>query len=221
MDRGRRRRHALAETSEGVWLLDRHPAFPLRAPPDIAETLGRPGRPGRPARAAAPARPRRRPRLDRPGADGDPQASRARRSPASATIADGAASFAAEIADAVRKAIDPAGDVADDASPALREHPRSAPAPAQQAADDARGFLRGKDTAKYLQEQVVTDRHGRYVRGREVGAPPRHPGHRSTAARAPALSLFVEPLPAGVELNNDHRRARRPEAAEVRRILLA
>ena len=30
---------ALAETSEGVWLLDRHPAFPLRAPSDFADTL--------------------------------------------------------------------------------------------------------------------------------------------------------------------------------------
>src|SRR3954471_13794964 len=39
---------ALAETSEGVWLLDRHPAFPLRAPWDFADTLTALGAPDGP-----------------------------------------------------------------------------------------------------------------------------------------------------------------------------
>ena len=62
----------------------------------------------------------------------------------------------------MRKAIDGAGEVADDASPALRASATGC-AGSERAAGDPRSFLRGRDTAKYLQEQVVTDRQGRYV----------------------------------------------------------
>ena len=39
-------------------------------------------------------------------------------------------------------------------------------------------YLRGKDTSKYLQEQVVTERNGRYVIVVRAEHRTRHPGHR-------------------------------------------
>src|SRR5205085_11958939 len=79
-------------------------------------------------------------------------------------------------------------------------------------------FVRGRDTSKYLQEQVVTDRNGRYVlvvRAEHRGAIPGivHGGSASGA------SLFVEPL-ATVEINNDIVELEEQETEEVRRILL-
>ena len=80
-------------------------------------------------------------------------------------------------------------------------------------------FVRGRDTSKYLQEQVVTDRNGRYVltvRAEHRGA---IPGivHGASASGA---SLFLEPLET-VEINNDIVTLEEQEEEEVRRILLA
>jgi DNA mismatch repair protein MutS2 len=79
--------------------------------------------------------------------------------------------------------------------------------------------VRGRETSKYLQEQVVTDRHGRHVL--MVRAEHRHaiPGivHGGSASGA---SLFVEPLET-VEINNEIVALEEQEAEEVRRILLA
>ena len=80
-------------------------------------------------------------------------------------------------------------------------------------------FLRGRETAKYLQEQVVTDRNGRHVlmvRAEHRSAIPGivHGGSTSGA------SLFVEPLET-VEINNDIVALEEQEMEEVQRILLA
>src|SRR5207249_12235036 len=77
----------------------------------------------------------------------------------------------------------------------------------------------GKDTSKYLQQQIVTDRNGRYVlvvRSEHLSA---IPGivHGSSGSGA---SLFLEPL-STVEINNDIVALEQQEAEEVRRILLA
>ena len=208
---------ALAETSEGVWLLDRHPGFPLRAPADIDGTLaalGMPDGPLEPLRLVgladllesidqARTLIRREERHALPRLNG---------------IADATASFAAETR-AVRKAIDAAGEVADDASPALREIRDRLRRQRSRLRTTLEGFLRGRDTAKYLQEQVVTDRHGRYVV--VVKSEHRHaiPGliHGSSASGA---SLYLEPL-ATVEINNELIALNEEEAAEVYRILTA
>ena len=208
---------ALAETSEGVWLLDRHPAFPLRAPSDIAETLAAlaaPDVPLEPLRLLGLADVldsidqarvviRREPRQTLPRLG---------------TLADGLSSFVAETR-AVRKAIDGAGEVADDASPALREIRDRLRRQRGKLRTTLEGFLRGRDTAKYLQEQVVTDRQGRYVV--VVKSEHRHaiPGliHGSSASGA---SLYLEPL-ATVEINNELIALNEEEKAEVYRILLA
>jgi DNA mismatch repair protein MutS2 len=132
-------------------------------------------------------------------------------------IAAQAASFRGEIAD-VRRRIAPPGDVVDDASPALagiRDRLRRQRARLRSALES---YLRGKDTAKYLQDQVVTERNGRsvlLVRAEHKGA---IPGlvHGSSASGA---TLFLEPM-ATVEVNNDLVALAEEEAEEVRRILL-
>src|SRR5205807_5415952 len=80
-------------------------------------------------------------------------------------------------------------------------------------------FLRGKDTAKYLQDQVVTERNGRYVLVIKSEHRTAIPGivHGTSTSGA---SLFLEPL-STVEINNDIVALEEQEREEVRRILLA
>jgi DNA mismatch repair protein MutS2 len=125
--------------------------------------------------------------------------------------------FKGEIA-AVRHAIDPSGEVLDQASPALRgirEQLRQKRARLRSTLDQ---FVRGKDTAKYLQEQVVTERNGRYVLLIRAEHRGNVPGivHGSSASGA---TLFLEPS-ATVEINNDIVELEDRERDEVLRILL-
>src|SRR6185295_6442465 len=80
-------------------------------------------------------------------------------------------------------------------------------------------YLRGKDTAKYLQDQVVTERNGRYVLLVKAEHRSGIPGivHGTSTSGA---SLFLEPL-STVEINNDIVALQEQESEEVRRILLA
>jgi DNA mismatch repair protein MutS2 len=132
-------------------------------------------------------------------------------------IVEPAASFEREAGD-VRRRIDPSGDVVDDASPelkSLRERLRKQRARLRGTLES---YLRGKDTAKYLQQQVVTDRNGRYVLVVRAEHRTAIPGivHGSSASGA---SLFLEPL-STVEINNDIVALEQQEREEVRRILL-
>src|SRR5215510_2690431 len=147
-------------TTEGTRFLADHPGFPLRAPSDLESIIGALGVEGRPLEAL---------RLVSL-ADYLESIEHSRTAVRNATtmfpilreLVERIASFKAEIAD-VRKKIDPSGDVADNASPALagiRERLRRQRAKLRTTLE---GFLRGRETAKYLQEQVVTDRNGRYV----------------------------------------------------------
>src|SRR5688572_30157505 len=127
------------------------------------------------------------------------------------------ASFKGEIAD-VRRKIEPSGEVADHASPALasiRERLRKQKARLRSTLDT---FLRGRETTKYLQEQVVTDRNGRYVLMLRAEHRSAIPGivHGGSASGA---SLFVEPMET-VEINNEIVALEEQEAEEVQRILL-
>lgn len=133
------------------------------------------------------------------------------------SIVDTTASFEREIAD-VRAKIDPAGEVADDASAALqaiRERLRKQRARLRGTLES---YLRGKDTAKYLQQQVVTDRNGRYVLVVRSEHRSAIPGivHGSSGTGA---SLYLEPL-STVEINNDIVALEQQEREEVHRILL-
>jgi DNA mismatch repair protein MutS2 len=203
-------------TSEGTRFLADRPGFPLRAPSDleaIIDALGVEGRPLEAVRLVALA-------------DYLESIEHSRAAVRSATtmfpilreLVERIASFKGEIAD-VRKKIDPSGDVADNASPALasiRERLRRQRAKLRTTLES---FLRGRDTSKYLQEQVVTDRNGRYVLVVRSEHRSAIPGivHGTSASGA---SLFLEPLTT-VDINNDVVALEEQEAEEVRRILLA
>lgn len=133
-------------------------------------------------------------------------------------IADTAASFEAEGA-AIRRAIDPAGEVVDDASPALRSIRERLRKQRARLRSTLESYLRGKDTSRYLQQQIVTDRNGRYVLVVRAEHRDSIPGivHGSSGTGA---SLFLEPLPT-VEINNDIVALEQDEAEEIHRILLA
>jgi DNA mismatch repair protein MutS2 len=132
-------------------------------------------------------------------------------------IADRVASFEPEIAD-IRRRIDPAGEVVDDASPELRTIRDRLRRQRTRLRGTLESYLRGKDTSKYLQQQIVTDRHGRYVLVVRAEHRSAIPGivHGSSGSGA---SLYLEPL-STVEINNDIVALEQQEAEEVRRILL-
>ena len=133
-------------------------------------------------------------------------------------IVEAAGSFEREIAD-VRRKIDPSGEVVDEASPELKSLRDRLRKQRARLRGTLESYLRGKDTAKYLQQQIVTDRNGRYVLVIRAENRTAIPGivHGSSASGA---SLFLEPL-STVEINNDIVALEQQEQEEVRRILLA
>jgi DNA mismatch repair protein MutS2 len=207
--------HALAATSETVRFL-RDNQIALQAPAELESMLtsiaveGRPLEPGSLLAVATFL------------ASVDATASAIRRArsgfPILRPIADSTASFEAEIAD-IRRKIDPAGDVVDDASPELRSVRDRLRKQRARLRGTLESYLRGKDTSKYLQQQVVTDRNGRYVLVVRSEHRMAIPGivHGSSGSGA---SLFLEPL-STVQINNDIVALEQQEAEEVRRILLA
>ena len=201
-------------TTEGTRFLADHPGFPLRAPSDLDEilhALGIEGRGLEPLRLLGLSSylesiEQSRQAITTVGAA----------FPLLRALVETVASFKQEIAD-VRRKIEPSGEVADNASPALASIRDRLRKQKQRLRTTLDGFLRGRD-AKYLQEQVVTDRNGRHVlmvRAEHRSAIPGivHGGSTSGA------SLFVEPLET-VEINNEIVELEEQEAEEVRRILL-
>ena len=133
-------------------------------------------------------------------------------------IADSTASFEPETAD-IRRKIDQTGEVVDDASPTLKGIRERLRKQRTRLRGTLESYLRGKDTAKYLQQQIVTDRNGRYVLVVRAEHRTAIPGivHGSSGSGA---SLFLEPL-STVEINNDIVALEQQEQEEVQRILLA
>jgi DNA mismatch repair protein MutS2 len=153
-------REALAATSEAVAYLASNPVFPLRAPEDLETVLALvdvEGRALEPLRLLA---------LADYLESVDTSVAAVRRAPGELPrlkrLVGEASSFKDEIAQ-VRHAVAPSGDVQDHASAALgsiRDRLRRQRGKLRQMLD---GYLRGKDTAKYLQDQIVTERNGRFV----------------------------------------------------------
>ena len=133
-------------------------------------------------------------------------------------IVERTTSFERELAD-IRRKIDPSGEVVDDASPELRSIRDRLRRQRARLRGTLESYLRGKDTAKYLQQQIVTDRHGRYVLVIRAEHRASIPGivHGSSGSGA---SLYLEPL-STVEINNDIVALEQQEHEEVLRILLA
>ena len=122
-----------------------------------------------------------------------------------------------DVAAAVRRAILPSGEVADDASPRLADIRRTLLRLRSQLTSVMEGYLRGPDAERLLQDRIVTTRNDRYVLLLKAENRGQLPGiiHGTSGSGA---TFFVEPLPA-VELNNDIVELQDAERNEVRRIL--
>jgi DNA mismatch repair protein MutS2 len=129
-----------------------------------------------------------------------------------------AASFKRETGQ-VREKIDASGEVVDHASPELKLIRERLRKQRTRLRGTLESYLRGKETSKYLQEQVVTERNGRYVLVVKAEHRNAIPGivHGTSTSGA---SLFLEPL-STVEINNDIVALEEQEREETHRILLA
>jgi DNA mismatch repair protein MutS2 len=206
----------LAATSETSRYITAQGVFPLRATSDLPQTLAALAVEGRALEAL---------RLLALAAFLDSiDESRAgiRRAPGSFPLLEaasgGAASFKGETAQ-TRDKIDPSGEVVDHASSELRLIRDRLRKQRSRLRTTLESYLRGKETAKYLQDQVVTERNGRYVLLVKAEHRSGIPGivHGTSTSGA---SLFLEPL-STVEINNDIVALEEQESEEVRRILLA
>ncbi len=121
------------------------------------------------------------------------------------------------LAAAIRRAILPSGEVADNASPRLADIRRSLLRMRESLGSVMDSFLKDRDAARVLQDKVVTTRNDRFVLLIKAEHRQTLPGivHGSSGSGA---SLFVEPM-AAVELNNDIVARTEEERAEVIRIL--
>jgi DNA mismatch repair protein MutS2 len=205
----------LAETSEGVRLLADGGGVPLHAPSDLEDTLealGVEGRPLEPLRLVTLAEflqsiEHARSAISRLARQAFPILS---------GLAQRVASFERETAE-IRRAIDPSGEVLDSASPELRQIRDRLRRARSRLRGTLESYVRGRETARYLQDLVVTDRNGRYVLVVKAEHRSSIPGivHGSSSSGA---SLYLEPL-STVELNNDIVALEEQEAEEIRRIL--
>ena len=122
-----------------------------------------------------------------------------------------------EVAVAIRRALLPSGEVADDASPRLADLRRTLLRLKSQLTSVMEGYLRSRDAERLLQDRIITTRNDRYVLLLKAENKGQLPGiiHGTSGSGA---SFFVEPLPA-VELNNDIVQLQDEERNEVLRIL--
>jgi DNA mismatch repair protein MutS2 len=207
---------AIAATSETARYLSSNEVFPLRASAELPQILAALAVEGRALEAL------RLLSLATFLDSVDETRAAVRRAPGAFPILEaaslGAASFKTEATE-TREKIDPSGEVVDHASPelkAIRDRLRKQRARLRTTLES---YLRGKDTAKYLQDQVVTERNGRYVLVVKTEHRSGIPGIVHGASTSGA-SLFLEPL-STVEINNDIVALEEQELEEVRRILLA
>jgi DNA mismatch repair protein MutS2 len=205
-----------AATSETIRYVNAHGLFPLRASAELPQTIAALAVEGRALEAL------RLLALSTFLDSIDESRAGLRRASGSFALleaaAAGAASFKGESAQ-VREKIDPSGEVVDHASPELRVIRDRVRKQKSRLRSTLESYLRGKETAKYLQDQVVSERNGRYVLLVKAEHRSGIPGivHGTSTSGA---SLFLEPL-STVEINNDIVALEEQEAEEVRRILLA
>ena len=206
----------LAATVEGVKYLDANPAFALQAPDDLdalVAALAVEGRALEPLRLIAFAD-----FLDSVGLTCATIRRVSGPYPTLKNIAEQCGSFKNQIAD-VRRQIDPSGEVNDSASPELGRLRTQLRKQRARLRSTLESYLRGKETSRYLQDQVVSDRDGRYVLVVKAEHRTAIPGiiHGSSGSGA---SLYLEPL-STVEINNDIVAIEQQEREEVYRILRA
>jgi len=208
--------HLLADTSETVKYLQAQGPFPLTAPSEIHAILSALAVEGRaldPARLTSVA--------DFLESVDDVRNAIRRQAPGFPllrALVEPAASFRGQTAD-VRRQISPAGEVVDTASSELRTIRDRLRKQRTRLRGTLESYLRGKETARYLQDQIVTERNGRLVLVVRAEHRSAIPGiiHGSSGSGA---SLYLEPL-STVDINNEIVALEEQEAEEVRKILLA
>ncbi|MGH9387357.1 MAG: endonuclease MutS2, partial [Vicinamibacterales bacterium] len=206
---------AIKGTTETVSFLERHPLFPLRASDTIGETLTQLSAPGVPLEPL-----HLRALADFVETVEETRAGIVRAGgpfPILSAIVAALTSFKSEVA-SVRHAIDGNGDILDRASPELKSIRDRRRQKRQRLRGTLEQYTRGKELSKYLQEEVVTERNGRFVLMVRAEHRGNVPGivHGSSASGA---TLFLEPA-ATVELNNDIVELEEREREEILRILL-
>ncbi len=117
----------------------------------------------------------------------------------------------------IARCIDEGAEMKDDASPELARLRREIKIARGRLMASLRRIVASPDSQKYLQEPIITQRHGRYVVPLKVEFRGKIPGivHDQSASGA---TVFVEPLTT-VEMNNRWRELQLDEAREIRRIL--
>ena len=126
-------------------------------------------------------------------------------------LAENCGSFKNQIGE-VRSKIDPSGEVNDNASPELSRLRTQLRKQRARLRSTLESYLRGKDTSRYLQDQVVSDRDGRYVLVVKAE-------HRDVDSRHHPRQLRQrrEPLSRTAEHRRDQQRDRGARAAGARR----
>lgn len=115
------------------------------------------------------------------------------------------------------QAIGPGGEILDDASPRLRTVRHQIRTLHRRVKERLESMIKSSENQKYLQENLVTIRNGRYV----IPVKQEHKGifpgivHDQSASGA---TLFIEPI-AIVEFNNQLRQFELQEQEEIERIL--
>ena len=199
----------LAATTEGVKYLDANPAFSLNAPADLEAVLSAlavEGRALEPLRLLAFAE-----FLDSLALTCATIRRVSGPFPTLKALAENCGSFKNQIAD-VRSKIDPSGEVNDNASPELARLRTQLRKQRARLRSTLESYLRGKDTSRYLQDQVVSDRDGRYVLVVKAE-------HRDVDSRHHPRQLGQrrQPLPRAAQHRRDQQRDRRARAAGARR----
>ncbi len=117
----------------------------------------------------------------------------------------------------IARVLDDSGEVRDAASPKLAQVRRELRVAFDRLHSKLNNIAHNPNNQQYLQEALVTQRHGRYVIPLKAEFKGRIPGivHDQSASGA---TLFIEPL-STVELNNAYRELQLAEENELRRIL--
>ncbi len=121
------------------------------------------------------------------------------------------------VSEEIGRCIDDRGEVRDSASAELARIRREERIAHGRLMNALQKIVSSTENQKYLQEPIITQRHGRYVVPLKAEFKGRIPGlvHDQSSSGA---TLFIEPL-ATVELNNRWRELQLDEAREVRKIL--
>ncbi|MDH4208281.1 MAG: endonuclease MutS2 [Anaerolineae bacterium] len=122
-----------------------------------------------------------------------------------------------ELPQEIGRAINDRAEVIDGASPALARIRQEVNEVHEELLDKLERIVSSSANTHFLQEQLITERHGRYVIPLKADFKGRIPGvvHDQSSSGA---TLFIEPL-ATLDLNNQWRQLQVEEEREVERIL--